>query len=1354
VAAGAITGVAEGSPEPLGVSLVPGGINMAVWSEHATAIEFCLFDAEGAVELARVPLPGRTGPVFHGRIEGIGEGARYGLRAHGPYDPARGQRFNPDKLLLDPYALAIDRAFPLHPSMAGHHPDDPTAPHPDDSGPHMAKAVVVAEPERAASPPKIAWGETVIYELHVRGFTRLHPDVPEAIRGTFAGLAHPAAVAHLTRLGVTSVELMPCAAWIDEARLTALGLTNYWGYNPVALMVPDPRLAPGGWAEVRAATAALGAAGIETLLDVVLNHTGETDEFGHTVSLRGLDNAAYYRLDPADPSRYVNDAGTGNVLALDRPAPLRLAMDALRAWARYGGVAGFRFDLATVLGRRAGGFDPAAPLLAAIDQDPELRALKRIAEPWDVGPAGYQLGHFPPGWAEWNDRFRSDLRGFWRGDGVSTGELARRLAGSEDIFAGRRPSRSVNYVVAHDGFTLADLVAYADKHNTANGEDGRDGDADNHSWNNGVEGPSDDPAVRAARAADQRALLASLILARGAPMLAMGAELGRSQGGNNNAYAQDNETSWLDWAKADADLAAFTARLVAIRKAHPALCADRFLTGEAVGAAPYPDVEWRRADGAAPAAADWDDPNGQTLVMTLAEPVGDELDRVIVATHRGRSPVEIALPEPRDGFAWSLLADTADPARAGPAAATLTLAARSVAVLAEEPARSSRPRAGTDPAVLSRLARAAGVAGTWESVDGARHTVSPDTEKALLAALRLPADSTQAALDSLHRLRQKPPLPPAVVARLGEPVILPLAGDVGLRVWLSIEDEAGELSRLRAEAPRAALPSLPAGRYRIRREDAPDAVCVLTVAPRACHWPEALADGRRLTGVTAQVYALSRAGDQGVGDFTTLGLLGAETARRGGAVLGINPLHARFCDRRDRASPYYPSDRRFLDPIYLDLPEAAGAAPAGPMIDYPGVWAAKAKALEARLAAAGDDPDLAAFIAAGGEALARFATFEAIAETRPGQSWRDWPPELRDASGAGVRAFAGTNAARVRRHMARQWLCERQLAEAATTASALPLGFCRDLAIGAAPDGAEAWSQGHLLAQGVSLGAPPDLLGPNGQIWGLPPFDPNALKADGYAAPAALYAANMRHAGALRIDHVMGLARQFWIPDGADGSAGAYVDFPLEDLLGVLALESERARCLIIGEDLGTVPPGLRVRMAEARLLSYRVLPFERDAAGAFRPPAVYPPLAWGCVATHDLPPLAGWWEGVDIEERRGLGLLDAAGAVAARAERAGERAALIAALAEAGLVDPGPDPDGPLSDALAAAIHRFVARTPTALALAQAEDLAGARESVNLPGTDTERPNWRRRIETPLEALFDAPRAQAILAALHAERD
>ena len=1418
----------EGSPEPLGVSLCAEGINIAVHSSDAEAIEFCLFDSDGGAEIARLALPGRTGPVFHGHIRGVGEGARYGLRAHGPFAPERGQRFNANKLLIDPFAAQIDRPFVLGPSLFAYRVGDPAGAvsfDDSDSAAAMPKAVVTAPPPPVLREAlSIPWAETVIYELHVRGFTRLHPDIPEPLRGTFAGLAHPAAIAHLKRLGVTAVELMPACAWIDERHLGPLGLSNYWGYNPAAFLAPDPRLAPGGWAEVRTATDALAAAGIECLLDVVFNHTGEGDALGPTLSLRGLDNAGYYRLNPNAPQNYVDDSGTGNTLALDRPAGVRLAMDALRAWRRWGGVDGFRFDLATVLGRRPEGFDPAAPLLSAIAQDPDLRGLKLIAEPWDCGPGGYQLGRFPAGWGEWNDRFRDTIRGFWRGDGVSLGELARRLAGSEDLLPGRRPSRSVNFVVAHDGFTLADLVAFDAKHNLANGEEGRDGTNDNRSWNNGVEGASDDPAITAARRNDQRALLATLMLARGAPMLSMGAELGHSQGGNNNAYAQDNATSWLDWSKADAELMAFTARLAQIRRAHPALRADCFLTGLAQDGG-YLDVVWRKADGGALQTHDWDEPTGQTLVMSLNEPADAGLDRVVVALHRGAEPVQVTPPQPRDGFGWTVLADTADDARQGLIEdAGLTLARRSVVVLAETPT-PGRPSRGVDDAVLARLAEAAGIASEWWTVQGAHHQVSPQTRRALLAAMRLPAETTDEAQASLHRLAEdhdRRPLPYMVAGRLDRPIEVRLAyapGAPAPYTWLSIEGENGQVRRLRITPQSAALvtflgrdgrpgqgltatlPPLPAGRYRLIRDDHPGSVCRLTIAPATCYAPrdhdgfglnqseiivrdrfkslERDAGGKPLRtfphpapgvqarhrrfGLTAQIYSVRRRGDQGVGDFTTLGALGETAAAQGAALLGVNPLHTLFHDPRGRASPYYPSDRRFLEPIYLDLakvafagdiPARAGDLSSLPLIDYPKVWALKAAMLETSFLQARDDPRLDAFIADGGETLRLFAIFQAVSETRLGSDWRDWPAQLRDVTAGGAQAFAATHGDRVRFHQYLQWLCEDQLAGAAGRASGLELGLCRDLAVGAAPDGAEAWAEGHLSAEAISIGAPPDLLGPHGQVWGLPPLDPHRLIADGCRSMANLFAANMRHAGALRIDHVMGLARLFWVPQGADGSQGAYVAYPLNPLLAELALESQRARCLIIGEDLGTVPAGLREILGRDEILSYRVLPFERDGA-RYRPPADYPVLAFACAATHDLPPLAGWWDGLDIQERLELALFSPGDAEAARAGLLADKQALIEALIEAGLLERNDvDPSGPLTSALAAAIHGFIAKTPSVLAIAQVEDLAGERIAVNLPGTDRERPNWRRRIAPSLDQLLDNPPAQSILAALRNQRD
>lgn len=669
--------VGPGTPEPLGVTLYGDGANVAVFSAHATRVDVCLFDPTGDTEIERIALPERSGDVHHGYLHWMKDGTRYGLRAHGPWAPHDGHRFNPAKLLVDPYARALDRAFTMHEALLGQRLDGSRDER--DSAPWVPKAIVTpqvlaptADVARSAHvpAPRTPWRDTVIYELHVRGFTRLHPDIPERLRGTCAALAQPAALAHLARLGVTAVELMPVAAAIDEPHLLPHGLSNYWGYNTIGWMVPDPRLAPGGMAELRGMVDALHAHGIEVILDIVLNHSGEGDETGPTVSLRGLDNASYYRLLPTDRSRYVNDTGTGNTLALDRPPAMRLAMDTLRYYASVAGVDGFRFDLGTTLGRRDHGFDPEAPLLRAISDDPQLRDLKMIAEPWDIGPGGHQLGRFPAGWAEWNDRFRDGVRRFWRGHGDGLGELATRVAGSPDVFSPHRtPTSALNFVTAHDGFTLADLVSYAHKHNEANGEQNRDGTDANHSWNHGVEGPTDDASILARRGADVRALLATLLLSRGAPMVSMGDELGRTQRGNNNAYAQDNAMSWIDWSAADSELIDYTAALLRARREHPALRSERWLTGAA-------DVEWRRPDGSPMTPHDWTSGALRTLIAALAE--GD--DRVVVTMHAAAEPIDVVLPVLSDGRRWTpaLLTTTSH-----------TLAPRSVELFVATPTRDT-----------------------------------------------------------------------------------------------------------------------------------------------------------------------------------------------------------------------------------------------------------------------------------------------------------------------------------------------------------------------------------------------------------------------------------------------------------------------------------------------------------------------------------------------------------------------------------------------------------------------------------------------------------------------------------------
>lgn len=629
-----------GLPHPLGVSVQDEGINVAVVSRHAERILFCLFDDTGQYELARLPLPGRLGEVHHGFIRGVKPGTRYGLRADGPWLPDQGHRFDPHKLLIDPYAQALDRPFTWHTELAAVRNASV------DTAQWVPKAIVSAPlPPVVRLPPH---KPGLIYEVSVRSFTRRHTAIPASLRGTVAALGHPEVIAHLQHLGVDTVELMPLMAWVDERHLHSLGLHNAWGYNPVNFLVPDPRLAPGGMPEVRTAIAALHDAGIQVVLDVVFNHTGEGDKFGPTLSLRGLDNALYYRH--AAGGVLVNDTGCGNTLALDQAPVITLVMDALRYWVQVAGVDGFRFDLATVMGRSAHGFDPQASLLTAIRQDPLLASRIMIAEPWDIGPGGYQLGAFPAHWHEWNDRYRDEVRRFWRGDFGMIGAFATRLAGSSDIFHGsyRQPSASINFIAAHDGFSLHDMVSYSSKHNHANGENNRDGKDHEVAWNNGVEGETPDPAIRARRRNDIRALLATLILSRGTPMLTAGDELGRTQQGNNNAYAQDNEMTWLDWEHADYELRDFVAHVLRLRRSHPALSADVFLKGRADDTSDMPDATWLNPDAQAMSEEDWCKHGLQQLGLLLY----CEGERILLWFNASELGLPLKLPAARPAYRW------------------------------------------------------------------------------------------------------------------------------------------------------------------------------------------------------------------------------------------------------------------------------------------------------------------------------------------------------------------------------------------------------------------------------------------------------------------------------------------------------------------------------------------------------------------------------------------------------------------------------------------------------------------------------------------------------------------------------
>ena len=686
-----------GKPWPMGATFDGEGVNFAVFSTHAEKLELCLFSDDGRKEMLRLPFRDRDGDIWHMHVGGLTPGVKYGLRAHGPYRPEEGHRFNPNKLLIDPYAKQLDGRLKWSDAVMGYRVGSPRADLSFDS-----RDSAFAVPKSVVVDPSFPWAHdaplahpierTVIYEAHVKGLTAAHPRVDPGLRGTYLGVASEPMIEHLTRLGVTAIELLPVHAHIDDRFLVSQGLRNYWGYQTVGFFAPEPRyMSQNAVWEMQTMVRRLHAVGIEVILDVVYNHSGEGDELGPTLSFRGLDNRAYYRL--RDGGRfYVNDTGTGNTLDLTNPMVLRLAMDSLRYWVETFHVDGFRFDLAATLARDAAGFNRRAPFLDALRQDPVLSRVKLIAEPWDVGPGGYQLGNFPHPFLEWNDRFRDCVRRFWRGDTGLTAELAGRLLGSAGEFDShhRAATTSVNFLTAHDGFTLDDLVSYREKHNEANGEGNRDGHSENYSDNLGQEGPATDPKLRAAREARKRAMLATLLLAQGTPMLLAGDEIGNSQRGNNNAYAQDNATGWLDWERPDHELAAFVARLIALRRDHPVLRQRAFLHGRPGGDGAR-DIVWRRCDGAEPSDADWHDPAFRCLCAELrlaagGDAAGEEAPAVYAIFNAGPA-VQAALPALPAGRFWRLLLDTAHPS--------------------QEPCRQDKARIGVAQGTVLVLAEAA-----------------------------------------------------------------------------------------------------------------------------------------------------------------------------------------------------------------------------------------------------------------------------------------------------------------------------------------------------------------------------------------------------------------------------------------------------------------------------------------------------------------------------------------------------------------------------------------------------------------------------------------------------------------------
>ncbi|HUB46108.1 MAG TPA: glycogen debranching protein GlgX [Acetobacteraceae bacterium] len=670
--------IREGFPDPRGATWDGLGVNFCLFSANATKVELCLFDDAGEQELERIELPEYTDEIWHGYLPDARPGTIYGYRVHGPYEPENGHRFNHNKLVLDPYAKAYVGELRWDHACFGYtigaEGDDLTFDE-RDSAPFVPKCRVIDPAftwgrERA---PHVPWDRTIIYEAHVRGFTKLHPAVPERMRGTFSALGRKEIVDYLSALGVTSLELLPIHAFVNDSHLLDHGLTNYWGYNTLGYFAPDPRYSAVPafvFSEFKEMVARLHDAGIEVILDVVYNHTAEGNERGPTLSFRGIDNASYYRLMPDQRRYYINDTGTGNTLNLSHPRVLQMVTDSLRYWVTEMHVDGFRFDLGTILAREFHGFDQGHGFLDSCMQDPVLSKVDLIAEPWDIGPGGYQVGGFPPGWAEWNDKFRDTVRSFWKGDPGVTPEMATRMAASADCFnkRGRKPWASVNFVTAHDGFTLHDLVSYNDKHNEANGEDNHDGHDNNHSWNHGVEGPTDDPDIIALRERQKRNMLATLLLSQGTPMLLAGDEFGRTQHGNNNAYCQDNEISWVNWdiGEVGLELAEFTRKLIALRNSFPILRRSRFLTGEYNPDLDVKDVRWLT-----PAATDieeWHNGDarcfgmlidGRAQATGIKRPAMDATGLLIMNAHH--EAVNFKLPEVMGGTVWRCLADTNTP---------------------------------------------------------------------------------------------------------------------------------------------------------------------------------------------------------------------------------------------------------------------------------------------------------------------------------------------------------------------------------------------------------------------------------------------------------------------------------------------------------------------------------------------------------------------------------------------------------------------------------------------------------------------------------------------------------------------
>ncbi len=1268
--------IKPGQPAPLGASIQAGGINFALFSAHATSVTLCLFSADGRKETHRIALPERSGDIWHGFIEGLGAGQLYGYRVDGPYAPDAGHRFNAHKLLIDPYAKALKGQIVQNPALFGYDPasaDQDLSFSPLDSAPFMPKSVACAPVTLSKwKRPARPWSETLIYEAHVKGLSQCHPQIPASHQGRFRALGHKALRQHFKMMGVTALELLPVQSFFTEPRLSRLGLTNYWGYNPVNFFVPHA--AYGDADDFRMAVKALHDNHIEVLLDVVYNHTAESDALGPTLSYRGIDNVSYYRLQE-HRRYYKNDAGTGNTLNMANPAVLQLGLDSLRYWVEHMGVDGFRFDLASTLARSPDEFDPNGPFLKAYAADPVLSAVKSIAEPWDIGPGGYQLGAFPSGWSEWNDRYRDDVRRFWRGEPMAHQALAGRLLGSADIFdhSDRRVFSSVNFITSHDGFTLRDLVSYNHKHNQANGEDNHDGHDHNLSDNMGMEGPSDKAEIVQARLQRQKNMLATLFLSQGTPMILAGDELGHSQGGNNNSYCQDNVMTWLGWADHDTELKDFVAKLGQIRRDFVHFRQGDFLHGTVIDQGPARNIVWLAPDGKAMRADHWESDQTHCLAMVLN--VKDH-GAVMLVINRGGACHFASLAD----AAWRRELTTA---KKGIKDAIIP--ANSVSVFSRSDLFLTQD---AQQAALADKAADYGFVSSYRDISGHVHHAEPASLAALLSLIDKDPPCTDGSADQ------------------DEPIIY-------------------------------------------------GAQMLQQLGP--------------VWGVTCGLYSLHSKESWGIGDFEDLACLAENLARQGADFIGLNPVHALFPAAPELYSPYSPSSREFLNIMHIaphKIPECTLARPARfhnetaqQSIDYAAVYRAKRRAFSAaykRFCALADDHPrqvaFNAFVRAKGPGLMQHALFETLFERLPPAQrsyagWKAFPKAYHDPNSAACQAFADKHRARLNYHAYLQWIAHDQLKAAQSRArvAGMRIGLYLDFAVGVVPGGSDAWRYQSSYVQGASLGAPGDMANPAGQMWNLLPFNPHALVQDDYAPLRRALAHNMSLAGALRIDHVLGLSRSFWLPQS--GGSGVYMRYPWKGLMSVIAEQSQAHQCLVIGEDLGTVPDGFRDKMAKHDMLGCDLFIAQRRSDGQLEQPQDQRRLALMSFTNHDFPTACGYWRAEDIALRARFDLIGGPeGEAHARHQRDAEKAELSHRLgmAEVPLA---------LDASLMADLQSYLATSPSLAFAITLEDLLCDIRQPNLPGIIDAYPNWRIRARLSLEEMEQDPAVAAILSRIHRVR-